>query len=72
MSGNPVTREFMLVVTRTMIDYTSRGFCGLFNARLTRSSEPAIWITLRMTGAQALRAAIDRGFAGGSILIGSN
>ncbi|KAI4232028.1 MAG: hypothetical protein LQ352_008370, partial [Teloschistes flavicans] len=51
----PVTREFVEYITVMMMEYTSRGFCGVFNAWMREeASSKGIWIVLRATGLQEL------------------
>lgn len=66
MGGGPITREFLLIVAGEMMHYTMHGFCGVFNARLSRGpGSDTTWITLMITGRSALRAMIDANIAEG-------
>lgn len=55
----PVTREFVKYVAEMMTVYSSRGFCGFFQAWLKeKSSSKGIWIILRSTGLQELQTTL--------------
>lgn len=50
-----VPREFLIALANAMVGYTERGFCGMFNARVSSrvggggSSEGLkLWITFRI------------------------
>ena len=45
----PITRQILIWVSDAMLTYTGRGFCGLFNARLS-GPEHSVWITFYKRG----------------------
>ena len=52
----PVSRELVAEIAAAMMEYTLRGFCGLFNAWLTRwIPGEGIWIVLRLKGASEIQ-----------------
>lgn len=56
--GGVVTRDFVKDVTAAMMEYTLRGFCGVFNAVMRRTGEGgAVWIVLRVVEGGAAGAA---------------
>ena len=53
----PVSRELVTGIAAAMMEYTLRGFCGLFNAWLTRGRPgEEIWVVLRLRGASEIQA----------------
>lgn len=49
--GGVVTRPLVKIVAAAMMEYTLRGFCGIFNAVMRRRGEGgAVWIVLRVVG----------------------
>ena len=54
--AGPVTREFVLAVAVAMMQHTLKGFCGAFNARLSRNGGEVMWIVFRVKGLAELRA----------------
>ena len=53
----PVSRELVAQIAAAMMEYTLRGFCGLFNAWLTRGRPgDGIWIVLRLKGRSEIQA----------------
>ncbi len=50
-----VPREFIIALANAMVGYTERGFCGMFNARVSSrgvggglGAGAKLWITLRI------------------------
>jgi len=55
--AGPIRREFVAAIATTMMEYSTRGFCGVFKARLTQGpGTAAIWITLTVRGLAQLQA----------------
>ena len=53
----PVSRELVLAVAAVMTKYTMRGFCGVFNARLSQGpGTTPIWIVFKVRGLAKLHA----------------
>lgn len=44
-----VPKEFVLAVANVMSAYTARGFCGLFNARISTPGQ-VVWVTMTVDG----------------------
>ena len=53
----PLSREFLHVVAASMMSQTLKGFCGTFNARLSREAGETFWIILRLRGLAESQAA---------------
>jgi len=58
MAGDTIPRDFMLAVAAKMMEYTIRGFYGIFNARLKRGPGEEMWVTMRVRGLGPLREAL--------------
>lgn len=55
--AGPIHRDFVAAIAIAMREPSARGFCGVFNARLTQGSgTAAIWITLTVRGLAQLQA----------------
>ena len=48
-NGRGVPREFVLALAKAMLVYSDRGFCGMFNARVTNMDTLAkLWVSFRI------------------------
>ena len=53
-AGGGIPREFLIALVNTMLRYTERGFCGMFNARVSNKANAGpeeivkLWITFRI------------------------
>lgn len=51
--GGYIPREFIHALASAMVGYTERGFCGMFNARVSGTGNGVgvkLWITFRVAG----------------------
>ena len=55
----PVTRDLVQMVAVYMMRVTLKGFCGVFNARLTNRDGEAFWIILRLKRSLELNVAVN-------------